>query len=167
MANMNEGKGRMLATAFFPSKPDEEATPQITSKVKPVCKADPISKEQIERALAWLKPYKVPGPDGIPNIVLTKCADILTDRLWHIYVVIWDRGMYYAPWRESVTVVLRKPGKPRYDTPKAYRPIALLNTLGKVLTSIAIMPQRGVLVQRLQCVQDMDRMRLVRHSVLW
>jgi len=33
-------------------------------------------------------------------------------------------------------VVLRKPGKPRYDTPKAYRPIALLNTLGKLLTAI-------------------------------
>jgi hypothetical protein len=43
---------------------------------------------------------------------------------------------YYDPWRISTTVVLRKPGKPRYDTPKAYRPIALLNTLCKVLTAI-------------------------------
>jgi ribonuclease HI len=33
-------------------------------------------------------------------------------------------------------VVLRKPGKPAYDTPKAYRPIALLNTIGKLLTAI-------------------------------
>jgi hypothetical protein len=33
-------------------------------------------------------------------------------------------------------VVLRKPGKPQYDVPKAYRPIALLNTLGKLLTAI-------------------------------
>jgi hypothetical protein len=33
-------------------------------------------------------------------------------------------------------VVLHKPGKPRYNVPKAYRPIALLNTLAKVLTSI-------------------------------
>ena len=44
--------------------------------------------------------------------------------------------MYYEPWKNFTTVVLCKPGKPRYDTPKAYRPIALLNTLGKVLTSI-------------------------------
>lgn len=35
-----------------------------------------------------------------------------------------------------MTVVLCKPGKPCYDTPKAYRPIALLNTMGKVLTAI-------------------------------
>ena len=46
------------------------------------------------------------------------------------------KELYYAPWKHSTTVVLRKPGKPRYDTPKAYRPIALLNTLGKLLTAI-------------------------------
>jgi hypothetical protein len=33
-------------------------------------------------------------------------------------------------------VVLRKPGKPRYDMLKAYHPIALLNTMGKLLTAI-------------------------------
>ena len=137
VANTNIGKGRMLAKSFFPCKPDEEETPQTECRARPICKADPISKEQIRRAIARLKPYKAPGPDGVPNIVLMKCADILIDRLWRIYAAIWDRGLYYAPWHESVTIVLRKPGKPRYDTPKAYRPIALLNTLGKILTSIA------------------------------
>jgi hypothetical protein len=33
-------------------------------------------------------------------------------------------------------VVLRKLQKPTYDVAKAYRPIALLNTLGKVLEKI-------------------------------
>ena len=32
--------------------------------------------------------------------------------------------------------MLRKPSKPRYNVPKAYRPIALLNTLAKLLSSI-------------------------------
>ena len=137
VANTNEGKGRLLAKTFFPCKPVEEEVTQTQSTVKPVCKADAISKEQIRRALARLKPYKAPGPDGIPNIVLTKCADLLVDRLWHIFAAIWDRGLYYHPWKESITIVLRKPGKPKYDTPKAYRPIALLNTLGKVMTAIA------------------------------
>jgi Reverse transcriptase (RNA-dependent DNA polymerase) len=35
-----------------------------------------------------------------------------------------------------MTVVLHKPGKPRYNLPNAYRPIALLNTMWKVLTAI-------------------------------
>jgi hypothetical protein len=32
--------------------------------------------------------------------------------------------------------VLRKPGKPDYSLPGAYRPISLLNTLGKLLEAV-------------------------------
>ena len=136
-ASNNEEKSRMLAKTFFPQKPELPIqTSQRDPEVEPICKADAITRDQIKRALTQLKPYKAPGPDGIPNIVLTKCADILIDRLWYIYTAIWDRNMYYDPWKEFMTVVLHKPGKPRYDMPKAYRPIALLNTMGKVLTSI-------------------------------
>ena len=39
-------------------------------------------------------------------------------------------------WKSFTTVVLRKPGKPKYDVPKAYRPIALLNMMWKVLMGI-------------------------------
>jgi hypothetical protein len=44
--------------------------------------------------------------------------------------------VYVDKWKESITCVLRKPGKARYDLPKAYRPIALLNTIAKLITSI-------------------------------
>jgi hypothetical protein len=79
--------------------------------------------------LKSIKPYKAPGPDGIPNIVLSKCADLIVDRLFHIYKAMLERKLFYKPWKVSTTVVLRKPGKPRYNVPKAYRPIALLNTI--------------------------------------
>jgi len=45
-------------------------------------------------------------------------------------------GTYYHSWQESTTCILRKPGKPNYEIPKAYCPIALLCTMAKVLTSI-------------------------------
>ena len=86
--------------------------------------------------LKSIKPYKAPGPDGIPNIVLSSCADEIVDRLFYIYEAMLERGLLYKPWKASTTVVLRKPGKPHYDVPKAYRPIALLNTMWKVLTAI-------------------------------
>jgi hypothetical protein len=38
--------------------------------------------------------------------------------------------------KHSSTVVLRKPGKGDYSAPCAWRPIALLNTLGKVLKAV-------------------------------
>ncbi|EDR03627.1 uncharacterized protein LACBIDRAFT_169979, partial [Laccaria bicolor S238N-H82] len=51
------------------------------------------------------------------------------------------RGVFalntYCPgWQVFTTAVLRKPGKPCYEIPKAYRPIALLCTIPKVLTAI-------------------------------
>ncbi len=58
------------------------------------------------------------------------------DRLWYIYSTIVERELYYAPWKQFTTVVLRKPGKPCYNTPKAFHPIALLNMMSKLLTAI-------------------------------
>ena len=37
-----------------------------------------------------------------------------------------------------MTIVLRKPGKDDYTIPKAYRPIALFNIIGKLMDSIIV-----------------------------
>ena len=133
----NEEKSVMLATTFFPPSPPAD-TPLHFVYPKPISELHHIPKEQIKRQLACLKLYKAPGPDGIPNIVLTKCANNLIDRLYFIYRAIINLGIYYEPWKLSTTVVLCKPGKPHYDTPKVYRPIALLNTMSKVLTALMV-----------------------------
>jgi ribonuclease HI len=136
IARSNDEKGRILAKGFFPPKPRPEP-PEAASTYPPQCsKASQLTKEAIQRQLCKIKPYKAPGPDGIPNVVLTKCADLLTDRLLYIYAAIYNKKLYYAPWKAFNTIVLRKPGKPSYEVAKAYRPIALINTLWKVLTAI-------------------------------
>ena len=96
----------------------------------------PLNKQQIEKVIRRLSPYKVPGPDGIPNIVLQKCFTILADHLLYIYQAILTLGEFYDPWREFTTIVIKKPDKPNYQIPKAYRPIALISTLAKVLTAL-------------------------------
>ena len=138
-ASSNEEKSKVLAKTFFPA---ERAPPEATpdggedEAGDDALSMDPLTRGQVERHLAKLKPYKAPGPDGIPNVVLTKCADMLVDRLFYIYDAMIKRGLFYEPWKAFTTVVLRKPGKPKYNVPKAYRPIALLNTQVKVLTAI-------------------------------
>jgi hypothetical protein len=97
---------------------------------------DTITHDQIRRHIRKLKPYKAPGPDNIPNIVLVKCADILVNRLYCIYTAILKKDIYFDPWKSFTTVVLHKPGKPKYNVPKAYRLIALLNTTAKLLSAI-------------------------------
>ena len=45
-------------------------------------------------------------------------------------------GYHPNAWKRATTLVLRKPNKEDYTTPKAYRPIALLNSMGKILELI-------------------------------
>ena len=132
----NDEKSKMLAQMFFPERRTAERPEAEEEEPTTALKMDPLTREQIAKHMAKLKPYKAPGPDGIPNIVLTRCADILTDRLYYIYDAMIKRGLFYEPWKAFTTVVLRKPGKPNYNVPKAYRPIALINTQVKVLTAI-------------------------------
>jgi ribonuclease HI len=139
-AATNEEKSKMLAKTFFPTQPLRQHPPpevqEDPNDTEQVCEMDPVTKDQIRRHIARLKPFKAPGPDGIPNIALIKSADIIIDRLHRIYKAMVDQDLFYDPWKQFTTVVLRKPGKPKYNVPKAYRPIALLNTMVKVLTAV-------------------------------
>jgi hypothetical protein len=45
-------------------------------------------------------------------------------------------GYYSAYFRELTTVVLRKLGKDNYTALKSYRPIALINTIGKIIDTV-------------------------------
>jgi hypothetical protein len=95
-----------------------------------------ITSEQVKRIIARLSPYKAHGPDEIPNVVLIKGTDILTDYFVAIFRAVFSLKTFSAGWKESFTAVLRKPGKPAYDILKAHRPIVLLNTIAKVLTAL-------------------------------
>jgi Reverse transcriptase (RNA-dependent DNA polymerase) len=95
-----------------------------------------IGKTQIRRHVKALSPYKASSPDGILNVVLQKTLEYIKDYMEALFQAIIRLGIYVDSWREFTTVVLRKPGKPSYKVSKAHWPIALLCTMGKVLTAI-------------------------------
>ncbi len=76
---------------------------------------------------------KAPGPDQIPNRILKAVAEWLIPHLHTIFNAGLRNGYHPHAWKQAITLALRKPGKDDYTTPKAYRPIALLNTMGKLL----------------------------------
>jgi hypothetical protein len=47
-----------------------------------------------------------------------------------------ESGYHPRAWRRAVAIALRKPGKPDYSNPRAYRLITLLECLGKVLEKV-------------------------------
>jgi len=85
-----------------------------------------------------LSPHKAPGQDGIPNVILKESIELIAEHLLHIFQAVFTLNTYSNKWREWDTIVLHKPGKPRYDIPKAYWPIALMNTIGKLLSVIVV-----------------------------
>ena len=59
----------------------------------------------------------------------------LKQFITEIFTVSINLGHYAQRWRRAKIVVVLKPGKLDYAVPAAYRPILLLNTLGKLLES--------------------------------
>ncbi|CAA7270496.1 unnamed protein product [Cyclocybe aegerita] len=111
----NTDKAETFAKAFFPPPPAESSVPEDYDYPELLPDPPDITEDQIRQNILKLSPYKVPGPDGIPNIVLQKSYDKIAKHLPHLFQGILQLNMYYEPWKEFTTVVLRKPGKPSYE----------------------------------------------------
>lgn len=61
-----------------------------------------------------------------------KTADMIIPILGPLFRATFSLKYFPQEWKDSTIVVLRKPGKADYTNPSAYRPIALLDTIGKV-----------------------------------
>ena len=133
----NEGKSKALHETFFPNPSCADET-DITDNYQYPAEAFPfeeVTDDHIIHALQKLKPYKAPGPNGIPNVVLKSCTESLLPYLGPLFRATFSLEVYPDTWKQSTTVVLRKPGRPDYTVAKAYCPIALMDTITKTLSS--------------------------------
>lgn len=130
----NEEKSELLYRTFFPPP---TTTPDYTDFEYPeeAFEMPVLTEEQILDVLHDLKDFKANGPDNLPNEVFKCNATTLTPFLLRFYNATFRLKYYPTRWKISTTVVLRKPQKPDYSIPGAYRPIALLNCISKILSS--------------------------------
>jgi ribonuclease HI len=140
-ADTNEEKANRFREVLLPtlsSLPPADTSDITTSQSYPEPTAfnPTVTKQQLERAIGKLAPDKAPGPDEITNRVLKKNLNALQAHLLALAQACMDTGHFPSAYKQSLTVVLRKPNKPDYTKPNAYRPIALECTIGKVLESI-------------------------------
>jgi len=135
-ATTNKQKAKMLFEMFFPAPSDEPVDTEDDHAYPPsTFKFLPVSNEQIRREIGRLNPFKAPGTNGIPNVVLKQCVDTMLTYLGPLFRDTFTLETYPSKWRDLVTKVIQKPGKPSYGVPGAYRPIAFLDTIRKVLSS--------------------------------
>lgn len=94
------------------------------------------TREEVESILKSRKPFKAPGIDGIPNGFLQAMGTEMAEAIARIASACWELGHYPQQFKEARTITLRKPEKPKYSDPGAWRPIALLSTIGKVIETL-------------------------------
>jgi hypothetical protein len=95
-----------------------------------------LTEREVLEAIMRIKPNKAPGPDGIPNRVLQEFAGEAPALLIRLFQAYLNHLVHPDHFKQATTVILRKPGKADYIDLSAYRPIALLNTLGKTLKAV-------------------------------
>jgi len=76
------------------------------------------------------------GPDGILNKALKTCGPLIAPWLTDIARACFVIGYYPQLRRSITTVILQKEGKADYLIPGSYCPIALENTLSKILEKV-------------------------------
>ena len=92
----------------------------------------------MQEALKACSNVSAPGPDHITWRYLKHILSNNTCAVGILSLANACLSLHHWPrhFKESVSVIIPKPGKPAYNTPKAFRPIILLNTLGKLIEKI-------------------------------
>lgn len=131
----NSEQAEELLATFFPPLPehieDEGDRPQRQAVHMPE-----LTLEEIESCLRKTKPWKAAGEDGLPAGVWRQVWPAVKESVRHLFQTSLDKGTLPQQWKVAKIIPLKKPGKGDYTLAKAWRPISLLSTLGKLLEAV-------------------------------
>lgn len=92
---------------------------------------------ELKEAAGRLKPGKAPGIDGIPNEILKETVTVYPGILLRCLNACFLNGEFFSDWKRQKLVLLRKGDKPLEEV-SSYRPICLLDTMGKLLEDMVL-----------------------------
>lgn len=92
----------------------------------------PFAEEEVRDAIRTMKKGKAPGPDGISAEVLQAVCPQIAQPLCRLLNECLMQGRIPSIWKNANVTILSKGEDKDPLLPKSYRPICLLNVLGKV-----------------------------------
>jgi len=134
-----KGKCNSFRTLLFPAPP-EAINPNWDSYKSQNWKWPELLHIEVENAYLGKIKEKTPGLDLITQEIIHKAYKAIPEVFYKLYSKLINTGYHSTNWRQATGAILKKPNKPDYSIPKAYRVISLLNCLGKV--SERILAQR-------------------------
>ncbi|XP_047034977.1 uncharacterized protein LOC124641013 [Helicoverpa zea] len=95
-----------------------------------------VTENEVERAAFCLRGKKTaPGPDGVPAKLMAIATSQMGERFRDLFSTCLTSERFPKPWKEGQLCLLRKEGRP-VDSPSAYRPIVLLDEVGKMFERV-------------------------------
>jgi len=98
----------------------------------------PFTGQEFKDTIAKYSNSSSPGPDHVtwrhlkPLILDKMCLSKVVD-IANAYITV---GYWPDQFKESTSVIIPKPNKTSYNTSKAFQPIILLNTMGKLIEKV-------------------------------
>jgi len=127
------GRLRHIVDGLFPQHPKRE---KIDWPLDPADRLDwTIQESELKTAARGLKTKIAPGPDGITNEVIKTIVALNPGALTKVYNTCLASGVFPKTWKNARLVLIRKGDKP-LDQPSSYRPLCLLDCLGKLLEKV-------------------------------
>ncbi|XP_076765240.1 uncharacterized protein LOC143432457 [Xylocopa sonorina] len=126
--------GRVVGT-LFPSGDEPATFPRQVDQCDWSTELE-VSEEELAGAVQCLRDRNTaPGPDGIPGRALAMAFSVLGPRLRRLFTAVLRTGTFLPRWRFGRLVHLKKEGRDA-ESPSAYRPIVLLDEVGKLYERI-------------------------------
>ena len=130
-------KSSLLKNRFFPEKTNAvDLTLASANDPTPLPTRAwlPISTLEIAEAIKGTSNKLAPGPSGINYKILKWAFDACPEVFAHVFNLSLSKSIH--PWKHATVVPVPKPNKPDYSTPKAYRPVSLMECTGKLLEKV-------------------------------
>jgi len=121
-----------------PPQLDTEYNPNLTDRLPDDIPFTAITHTEVDEAITSVSANTAPGPSQISYQAVKWAWQNPTCKLYIEALMrrCLETGYHPKAWRKAVAVVLRKPNKPDYSNPRAYRLITLLECFGKILEKI-------------------------------
>jgi hypothetical protein len=107
--------------------PEDEGTEKTT----PFRSLDLTSTDEIKKSLRRFKNKKAPGPDQLRADALKLGGKAFLEAFKRVADYVLTTGYFPRRWKQGECIFLHKAGK-NYREAKSYRPITLLNIMGKL-----------------------------------
>jgi Reverse transcriptase (RNA-dependent DNA polymerase)/Endonuclease-reverse transcriptase len=132
ISNPDATERRSIAKSLFPTHPNiswsrEEVTDGVTL----------FSEAEVLAAADRIKIGKAPGPDGIPPVVVRMFLRVQTRAATALMNCLFEKGLFPEEWKRASLVLIPKPKKKETDA-ATYRPICLLDVMGKVYERLVL-----------------------------